>query len=81
MLWTAVAVRHHRQDDRRRPRGRLVQRVAHGVEGGNRLVGTLVAVVEVEVEAVGGGGQGGVGVRVARTIVQSGRCKCADLQV
>ena len=50
-------------------------------EGGDGLMGTLVAVIEVEVEAVGGGGQGGVGVCVARTIVQSGRCKCADLQV
>ena len=58
MLGPAVAVGHHRQDDRCRPCGRLVERVADGVEGGDGLVGTLVAVVEVEVEAVGGGGQG-----------------------
>ena len=58
MLGPAVAVGHHWEDDCCRPCGRLVQGVADGVEGGDGLVGTLVAVIEVEVEAVGGGGQG-----------------------
>ena len=74
MLRSAVPVGHHREDDRCRPCRSLIEGVADGVERGDGLVGTLVAVIEVEVgEAVGGGGKGRrercVCVGVARAII------------